>query len=367
MFLDLSAAFDCVDHTLLLHRLYELGIRDIALDWFRTYLSGRTQSVAAAGVVSTPLGIATGVPQGSVLGPILFNVYLSRLHEVIHPHGVSHVIYADDIQLYASASLTNLAATINRLEACVQDVKSYLASLWLTLNDSKTEFIVLGTKRAVDRLDGICFNTGSTTIPPSSVVRDLGFLIDSTLRFEHQVNKIRSSAFGRLRLIARVRRYWRRRDCNLLVKSLVLSHLTYCMPLLSGLSCKSLSSLQLIINASIRLIHGIKKGQSISWVQNEEKWLSISSLIKLRILLLTFKILQSGQPVYLHSLLQHHLPTRSLRSADQHLLRILRTKKVTTDAAFSHAAPKLWNALSPSIRALASLTSFKSACILSLI
>lgn len=107
--LDLSAAFDTIDHTILLERLqHRYGIGDTVLAWFRSYLSNREQSVVVRNVVSSSKTLQYGVPQGSVLGPLLFSMYFSRLEDLIKAHGINCIMYADDTQLYVSVdSITN--------------------------------------------------------------------------------------------------------------------------------------------------------------------------------------------------------------------------------------------------------------------
>ena len=192
------------------------------------------------------------------------------------------------------------------------------------------------------------------------MVIDLGLYLDSTLSMEPHVNRIRSMAFARLHLIARVRRCLRRPDCTLLVKSLVLSHLTYCMPILAGLSKKSILRLQQIVNASIRLFHGLRESVSIDAIMRDERWLPVVNMIMLRILMLTFKVLRSGEPAYLRSLLTEYVPGRNLRSSDQQLLNIPRLRLQSSHWSFRHIAPRLWNDLPPAIRLSLNASAFKT-------
>ena len=146
--LDLSAAFDTIDHSILFHRLYECyGINGLALSWFKSYLSDRTQSVKVGSVLSHPMDLKFGVPQGSVLGPLLFSMYTNPLSLIIRSHrGIKHHFYADDTQLYITLSPLNFSQSMTALTDCLNDIQNFMAANKLKLNPEKTEFILIGSK-----------------------------------------------------------------------------------------------------------------------------------------------------------------------------------------------------------------------------
>ena len=139
--LDLSAAFDTVDHEILLHRLqYKFGIKGKAYEWFRSYLTGRTQSVRIDGTDSSVCPLPCGVPQGSVLGPLLFLLYTSQLGDLIRKHDMSFNLYADDDQLYTTFACNDdveLYSVISRLESCLADINNWMTCNKLKLNADK--------------------------------------------------------------------------------------------------------------------------------------------------------------------------------------------------------------------------------------
>ena len=150
--LELSAAFDTVNHDILLSRLQSnIGIGWSVLSWFESYLCGRSQRIFVNGSVSNKFHLHCGVPQGSCLGPLLFNIYASEIFDIVNRHLPDVHCYADDTQLYLSFSPTNLAnqqeATINAMESCIRDIKSWMCSDKLKLNDDKTEFIIISTRQ----------------------------------------------------------------------------------------------------------------------------------------------------------------------------------------------------------------------------
>ncbi len=142
--LDLSAAFDTIDHNILLNRLENfVGISGSALAWFKSYLSDRHQFVAVNEEVSYRSQVQYGVPQGSVLGSLLFTLYMLPLGDIIRKHGVSFHCYADDTQLYIS-SRPDETHQIEKLTECIVDIKNWMTSNFLLLNSEKTEVLIIG-------------------------------------------------------------------------------------------------------------------------------------------------------------------------------------------------------------------------------
>jgi hypothetical protein len=146
--LDLSAAFDSVDHETLLGRLQQsYGLEGTVFDWFRSYLSGRTQCVHSLSTKSAPSAVLHGVPQGSVLGPILFTLYVADMLQLVKLHQLHPHAYADDTQIYGFCRPSDTSALQQRVSECVDDVAAWMKANRLQLNHSKTEILWCSSQR----------------------------------------------------------------------------------------------------------------------------------------------------------------------------------------------------------------------------
>jgi hypothetical protein len=151
--LDLSAAFDTIDHKILLERLsLWFGISDKAHHWFASYLKSRSFQVSCLNQISLPHSVAYGVPQGSVLGPVLFSLYTTPLSSLINSHNLNHQLYADDTQLFLSFSPSSFSTSVTELESVFSSISAWMSSNLLALNPSKTEFLIIGLPQQLKKL-----------------------------------------------------------------------------------------------------------------------------------------------------------------------------------------------------------------------
>jgi hypothetical protein len=363
--LDLSAAFDTVDHELLLGRLRDrIGLGGLALDWVRSYLQNRTQRVCVQTGSSTSQKLTCGVPQGSVLGPVLFSIYTLPVGDILRKHGMDFHFYADDQQLYASfkvSSQEEADTAMSRIQACIADIRAWMEANRLKFNDGKTELLVTMPAQQPLRIAVPELSIGDTVITPSKTVRNLGCIFDSTMQMEAQVTALCQSARFHLRNISHIRRYLSESATTRLVHAFVTSRLNCNNSLLYGLPKSQLRKLQLIQNSVARLITRTPIDHHITPVLRRLHWLPVPQRIKHKILVLTFKALNGLAPQYLADLLRVHRPGRTLRSASQLLLEEPRARTVTYgDRAFANAAPKLWNSMPHSVRSACTLSAFKS-------
>uniref|UniRef100_A0A8C6KUQ2 Reverse transcriptase domain-containing protein n=1 Tax=Nothobranchius furzeri TaxID=105023 RepID=A0A8C6KUQ2_NOTFU len=299
--LDLSAAFDTVDHNVLLERLeHVVGIKGTALGWFKSYLSDRFHFVNVHDKSSSYSRVTCGVPQGSVLGPILFTIYMLPIGKIIRQHGINFHCYADDTQLYLSIN-PDEPNRLGRLQACLEDIKNWMTLNFLLLNQDKTEVLIFGPEIQKRKLLSQSPDLNGITLISENKVRNLGVIFDQDMSFKSQVKQVCRISFFHLRNIAKIRSILSRSDAEKLV--FITSRLDYCNSLLSGSPQNVVKSLQLVQNAAARVLMRIKKRDHISPVLASLHWLPVKFRIDFEILLLTYKALNNQSPPYISDLI----------------------------------------------------------------
>ena len=360
--LDLSAAFDTIDHTILLERLQShTGICGKAFDWFKSYMQGRKQSVLIDHTASSMWELLFGVPQGSVLGPLLFIIYTSPLGQLLRNLGISYHLYADDTQLYLTFDLENASDRIKTIEKAVLLIKDWMAKNFLCLNDDKTEVLVIASQSTLSKLTVPSVSIGDETISPAKYVRNIGFYFDETMNLQKQISVTCKSAWFHLRNIGKISQYLDKQSTERLIHAFITSKLDVNNSLLYGLPDTLLQRLQRVQNTAARLLTRIKKTDHITPILRELHWLPISHRISYKVLLITFKALHGLAPSYIKELLTFRtVSLRSMRSDNQGFLIVPRSRTVTYgDRNFRVFAPTLWNKLPKSIRTCDKLSDFK--------
>ena len=321
--LDLSAAFDTIDHDVLFNLLStRLGVRGHALDWFISYLSSRTQSVSISGESSSPKILHYGVPQGSVLGPLLYTVYTLPLGDLLHKLGIPYHFYADDSQLYLSfdsGDKESFDNTIVKMEQCVAAVKTWMNSVKLKLNDEKTEVILISSPHFSKQISSLNFKAGNTAVTPALSVRNLGVIFDNTLSMKKHVDTVCKSVSFHLRNIGKVRKYISQTAAELLVHSLVSSRIDYSNSLLFGIPDNQVKRLQRLFHVAARIVTLTPSSHHITPVLYKLHWLPVKQRIAYKVLLVVYKAMNGIGPEYSSDLLIPLISNRQLRSSSQNL------------------------------------------------
>ncbi len=187
LFIDLSKAFDTVDHEILLHRLKSVGLSSDVIPWFKNYLSGRTQCVHAEGKLSDSLLIAKGVPQGSVLGPLLFTIYINCLDYDIQD--ANFHFYADDSVMYCSASSGKQA--LYKLQSAFDVIQSRIYNLKLVLNVDKTKYMLFSGSTKFNKNVSSLQTLQGTVIESVKEYKYLGIIVDDALSFSSHITQLK--------------------------------------------------------------------------------------------------------------------------------------------------------------------------------
>jgi hypothetical protein len=273
---------------------------------------------------------------------------------------MAHHFYADDTQIYLSCDLHNIQNTTTKIEKCIEEIRAWMASNFLRLNDEKTELLLLGSKSSVSKAGSISLKIGDEFISSSTHAKNIGVVMDNTLNMQYHINSLCKSAWFHLRNIGLIRQYLDDSTCERLVHAFVTSKLDFMNCLLYGIPKIHLDKLQRVQYAAARLITRTKRSDHMRPILQKLHWLPIRERITFKLLIITYKALNNLAPAYISDLLQPLSHTRSLRSSARKDLKVPRAHCATYgDRCFSIAAPKLWNNLPVGLKDSPSLNIFK--------
>ena len=361
--LDFSAAFDTVDHDLLINKLENsFDITDVALDWFKSYLSGRSYKVKINDILSDPQPLKFGVPQGSILGPILYSLYIKDIEEIACKYNINIHIYADDVQLYTKYSQeTNLS----NFKLCLNEIKSWTEVNFLKLNDKKTQLICFS--RNYSNTIPIEMELMGQNIKVQDSVKYLGVWLDKSLTFSKQISSVCSGGFIMLKNLWKISN--KVTDIEIrkqLIHSCILSRLNFCNSIYYSLPNYQLSRLHKLLKAGTRYIFRItgpdRRNPMTPYLQKLH-FLPVSLRINFKICLLIYKTFNNQSPDYLNCLLiprKNKSDIELRKDNDRTWLDKYPIEQSNFRCrGYRHAAPDLWNDLPQSIRESPSAEVFR--------
>jgi len=365
IFFDFTKAFDNVGHQLLIEKLRHIGFSCSVLRWLCAYLVNRQQTVRdpVSRERSSLLTTTAGVPQGSVLGPLLFVLYLTNFNKVLKY--CKYNFYADDLQIYLHAEPRNLADAVQKINTDISNVASWASGNGLSLNPKKTTAIIMGTARFINSLSSahalpkVAVN--GIAIPYSGSVEYLGVTITSTLSWEKQISKTTSKMYAAVHQLKMYKHLFPRALRVRLILSLVMPLLDFSCTAFTDITKEQNLRLQRALNACIRFIYQVKWDEHISPYYEELRWLKVHSRRLYFVGNLTFSILHSKRPQILYEGFEFK-GSSNLRTTrapnDTLMLPICRTECYRR--SFRCSAAEQWNSLPPDIRHASSLHDFKS-------
>ncbi len=310
--------------------------------------------------ISHSIDVKYGVPQGSVLGLILFTIYTAPLGEIIQECGLKRQTYADDTGIYHSISPTDMElknSTLSKINTCINKIKEFMILNKLKINDDKTIFMSIGNKYWTEKLDINSINIGDIEIETSNSTKNLGIIFDTEMTLQDHVNYICKKGFYNVKDLFSLRKFLNEKETNTAAHAFVTSILDYGNSLLYGISVNLIEKMQVLQNAAVKAVVKKKKFDHISEDRMRLNWLPVEARIKFKYLLLTWKCLHGQAPSYLQELL---ITNKSMRSHCQNTLVVPKVNNVTHGGiAFTKVAPILWNELPEYIRKIEKIEQFK--------
>lgn len=361
--LDYSKAFDCLDHKLLLAKLKYYGISVNALGWFETYLRHRQQqvqvTVSGSKISSDILQITRGVPQGSILGPLLFVIYTADIHHIVHSN--MH-LYADDCQLYESFNFETRQTAINKINVDLNEIHNWSVKNALSLNPLKTTVIMTGTEQQRKKINiENMLLLDNISLAVKDNCKNLGLIFDKNLSFSQHVTKLIQSAYGRLKSVYKYKFVLSTPIKLKLVESLVLSLFDYCDVVYGPcLSIYDQNRIQQVQNSCMRFAANVNRRDHITPYLQHHNWTKMNIRRDIHYCCLIHKIIQTSKPPYLKSKLVFGDDTFDRVRRDNYFMHIPRHSTSSFKGSYSYRASYIYNSLPMSIKGISNFGRFKS-------
>jgi hypothetical protein len=361
--LDLSAAFDTVDFGILLtHLETSFCITGTVHKWIKSYLHDRTCFVLINDRRSRTVNLVCGVPQGSVLGPKFWLLYIKDLDRLITDEGLHYHGYADDSQIYGHCNV--LQAEITQLSykftSCISKLIHWMKTNRLQLNPDKTECIWFRSSRCQhDNFPSL--QIGDVTVHPVRFAKSLGVYFDQSLSYDRQISAVSKSCYFQLRQLRSVCRRLQPDTIKSVLQAFISTHLDYCNALYSGLPQYRINTLTRIQNHAARLYSGTCVLDHISPVLRELHWLPVAARIDYKIGVFVYKALHNQLPDYLSDLCVQVCQCHeyALRSVTRQDLATMRNATAHYgNRTFQSSAAEVWNSIPKSVRSASTVPAF---------
>ena len=353
-FLHFSKAFDCVNHKILLNKLEHYGIRGVALEWFQSYLSDRKQYVCFEGENSVEMTITCGVPQGSILGPLLFLLYINDIANVSNV--LYCILFADDSNVFLTGkNINDMVATMNiELSKLVQ----WLKVNRLSLNISKTKFMVFEkTTRIKEKLTVTICNQD---IEQVQSIKFLGVVIDSKLSWEYHIKYINQKISKAIGLLRKVRRYLNKSCLVTLYYTFLFPYLNYCIEVWGSAAQYHINSLIVLQKKSVRVVTSSGFRDHTYPLFKELNLLPLKQLYFYRIGMFMFKIYHDNVPPVCQSLFITNTSVHSHYTRQRNHLHVPISNSMCLSRTLRIKGVEVWNRIFDFIDVHCSISCFKN-------
>lgn len=360
IFLDLKRAFEVVDRKILFKKLKAFGIKGTVLKWFKSYLRKRTQRVKFNGSLSNPISVDLGVPQGSVLGPLLFLLYINDIAEVINDNCVVR-LFADDALIYTTG-FSSQEINDNLNEQMVK-IEEWLDKNRLDVNVNKTKVMIIRGVRKTVVESNVVIKLKGEILEMVNEIKYLGIIIDKNLNFSAHADYISRKAGVKLGVLRRVSEDMSRDMRCRIYNTIVAPLFEYCASILIGLSETNVQRLQKLQNQGMRIILRRDRKEKIRNMIEELKFMYVKERIEYNVCILVYKIVNELCPKYLSRDIEM-VQSRSNRDTRKGKnLCIARCKTREEQKMLLHDGFKMYNDLPNEVKDEQTLKGFKRALV----
>ena len=357
LFIDLSKAFDMVNHQLLVQKLYSLGIQNNENCWFKSYLNKRTQCVSINNSISASQFISSGVPQGSILGPLLFLLFINDM-----PVDLKHSVvdmYADDTLIYVCDKDVNVIE--NRLNEDINILCKWLENNLMKANVNKTKFMLLGTPVKISHARKISISMNNNEIEHVTCFKYLGVQINANLKWNEQINSICRKVCKSIAVMRRIKPFVPRNSLITIYNTMFLSHIDYAITVWCNCGDTNLNRLQKLQNMAMRIILNAPFRTHINDMLQTLGFMNIRDRITYATGCMMYKVRNEMTPSYLSDNFKlvnevHSVNTRGSVNGQYYISKCNTNYGQST---FYFKGSVLWNVLSKDIRQVNSLVQFK--------
>lgn len=343
--LDYTRAFDCINHDILLSILHHIGLQRNAIEFFRNYLFNRKQVVRYNNMSSLERLLCRGVPQGSILGPLLFSIYTSQMYSVLKTCNVH--CYADDTQLYKSFSPESILQVNRDVNSDLDRLVGLSKDHSLCINPNKSSIMLFGRQCERERNSHLLdISVNNVRLLPVNEAKNLGLIIDRDLRFKKHINNCIKRAIFNLKNIYASRGFLNRETIKMLCDTLVLSHFSYCDVVYGPcLDVVTSMRIQRVQNSCIRLIYGLKRRDHVSPKLKELGWLNMADRRLLHAAVFFHGIVSTRCPPYLYNKIRYRSDIHNLNIRRKSLITIPVHRTSLFERSFKYNIAKIYNSV----------------------